>query len=155
MFKVFSDGACKGNPGVGGWGVVIESPDGLTFEKKGAAVHTTNNQMELTGAIEALRGTPKGSSVVLTTDSKYVIDGITKWIHGWKKRDWQASTGGAVKNKELWQQLDAEFNQRSVTLEWVRGHTGHIQNERCDQLANEAIINIPKPGMGIDAEFTL
>ena len=173
MYKAFSDGGCKGNPGPGGWGCVVEHDSGIV-EKRGGMNHTTNNQMELTGAIEALKATPLNAQVLLTTDSQYVIKGMTEWINGWKRRDWKSSTGGEVKNKELWVLLDAEVSTRKVTWEWVRGHTGHPQNERCDELANQAIaelsvaipvqtVNVPKtkvvsgsdPALGIDAEFNL
>lgn len=182
MYKAFSDGGCKGNPGPGGWGCVVETPSGDTLERYGNKVLTTNNQMELTGAIEALRLVPPGEKVLLTTDSQYVIKGITEWISGWKRRNWQASTGGEVKNRDLWILLDAEVVQRKVDWQWVRGHTGHPQNERCDELGNIAIaelaVNVeitssvrrknvakPKapaapqeksdPALGIDASFEL
>lgn len=142
MYQAFSDGGCKGNPGPGGWGCVVETPNQGVLEGYGNKALTTNNQMELTGAIEALRLTPKGASVTLTTDSQYVIKGITEWMPGWKRRGWQASTGGAVKNKELWMLLDAEVQERNVSWQWVRGHTGHPQNERCDELGNIAIAEL-------------
>lgn len=141
MISLYSDGACKGNPGPGGWGCVAEFPDGGRIEKKGASSLTTNNKMELQGAIEALRLTPLGASVTLTTDSQYVIKGITEWMAGWKKKGWRSSTG-SVKNKELWVTLDSEVTGRHVSWQWVRGHTGHPQNERCDELANEAILEL-------------
>lgn len=142
MYQAFSDGGCKGNPGPGGWGCVVETPDQGVLEGYGNKALTTNNQMELTGAIEALRLTPVRVSVTLTTDSQYVIKGITEWMSGWKRRDWQASTGGEVKNKELWMLLDIEAQQRTVSWQWVRGHTGHPQNERCDELGNIAIAEL-------------
>lgn len=178
MYHAFSDGGCKGNPGPGGWGSVVETPNAGTLECRGNKALTTNNQMELMGAIEALRLIPVGASVKLTTDSQYVIKGITEWMPGWKRRNWQASTGGPVKNKELWVELDREVKERNVSWEWVRGHTGHPQNERCDELANLAIAELsvddaprspvqkqlkkkpvdviaPDPSLGIDAFFEL
>lgn len=142
MYQAFSDGACKGNPGPGGWGCVVETPDGQTLEAYGNKGLATNNQMELMGAVQALRLAPAGSTVCLTTDSQYVINGITKWIEGWKRRDWQSSTGGTVKNQDLWLLLDAEVQTRTVSWKWVRGHTGHPQNERCDHLGNMAIAEL-------------
>lgn len=142
-YFAYSDGACKGNPGPGGWGCVVELPNGSRVEKRGGELGTTNNKMELMGAITALQNTPIGATVRLTTDSQYVIKGITEWMAGWKRRGWQASTGGEVKNQELWKILDAECIQRKVTFEWVRGHTGHPENERCDELANQAITELP------------
>lgn len=141
MIHAYSDGGCKGNPGPGGWGSVVKLSDTNIQERSGFEAHTTNNKMELTAAIEALKLCPAGADVTLTTDSKYVIDGITSWIHGWKRKGWKASTGGDVKNVELWKALDAEVSKRKVKFEWVRGHTGHPENERCDELANIAIEN--------------
>lgn len=157
VYYAYSDGGCKGNPGPGGWGCVVDSPDGTRAERKGNDCLTTNNKMELTGAIEALRLTPKGGKVRLMTDSEYVIKGITEWMPGWKRKNWM-STKGPVKNKELWMLLDAEVQDRSVQWQWVRGHTGHPENERCDALANEAIAELKKPsdpGLGIDAVFEI
>ncbi|MCA8960236.1 MAG: ribonuclease HI [Planctomycetes bacterium] len=138
MIEAFSDGACRGNPGEGGWGVVIRDDAGER-ELSGYSAQTTNNQMELTAAIEALRAIPAGAEVRLVTDSRYVVDGITSWIHGWIRRDWRKADKKPVLNKELWQALHLEAQRRSVSWEWVRGHAGHPENERCDELANEAI----------------
>ena len=135
MIYAYSDGACKGNPGVGAWGVVIKN-DLLTEEYSGFEPATTNNRMELTAAIQALAHVKEGSNIVLTTDSKYVIQGITEWIHGWKRKGWTSSAGGEVKNIDLWQQLDKLVSARNVKFEWVKGHAGHPENERCDELAN-------------------
>lgn len=137
MIYAYSDGGCKGNPGPGGWGIVVKL-DKLV-ELHGFDAHTTNNKMELTGAIMALRQTPVGAEVQLSTDSQYVIKGISEWIKGWKRKNWVAAGGGAVKNIELWKELDIEVSKRKVTYEWVKGHAGHIENERCDELANIAI----------------
>ena len=139
MIYAYSDGACKGNPGPGGWGSVVKLSATDEIEIKGFESYTTNNKMELTASIEALKVIPKGESVLLTTDSKYVIEGITKWIMGWKKKGWKSAGGGEVKNIDLWKALDVEVSCRNVKFEWVRGHTGHPDNERCDALANEAI----------------
>lgn len=143
IYHAYSDGACKGNPGPGGWGCVVDAPDGTRVERHGGELATTNNKMELMGAIVALKNTPVGATVKLVTDSQYVIKGITEWMSGWKRRNWQASTGGEVKNQELWKVLDAEYMQRKVSFEWVRGHSGHPENERCDELANMGIGELP------------
>jgi len=138
---VFTDGAAKGNPGPGGWGVVIVTPDGAVTELGGrAAGTTTNNRMELTGAIEALtelRGVP--GSLAIYTDSTYVIQGIRGWIHGWRKRGWKTATGGEVLNRDLWEQLDALVAARgrgSVEWHYARGHAGIAGNERVDEIAD-------------------
>ena len=157
MYQAYSDGGCKGNPGPGGWGCVVDDPTGVRRENKGGDPLTTNNKMELTGAIEALRLIPPGATVRLMTDSQYVIKGITEWLPGWKRKGWRSTTG-PVKNKELWETLDAEVQKRSVQWEWVRGHTGHPENERCDELANEAIAELkrePEVGLGTNAVFEL
>lgn len=135
---VWTDGACSGNPGKGGWGAVIQATD--TFlEFSGYSAQTTNNIMEMTAVVEALKRTEPGSTVILTTDSQYVIKGITQWIHGWKKRGWKKSDGKAVLNKELWIEIDKQTHQRNITWKWIKGHAGHPENERCDELAREAI----------------
>ena len=157
MYQAYSDGGCKGNPGPGGWGCVVDDPTGVRRENKGGDPLTTNNKMELPGAIEALRLIPPGATVRLMTDSQYVIKGITEWLPGWKRKGWRSTTG-PVKNKELWETLDAEVQKRSVQWEWVRGHTGHPENERCDELANEAIAELkrePEVGLGTNAVFEL
>lgn len=142
-YFAYSDGACKGNPGPGGWGSIVDCPNGVRIEVNGGELNTTNNKMELQGAITALQNTPPGSTVSLTTDSQYVIKGVTEWMTGWKRRGWQTSTGESVKNQELWKQLDIEVSRRKVDFKWVRGHTGHPENERCDELANSAITVLP------------
>jgi ribonuclease HI len=132
--EIFTDGACSGNPGPGGWGAVLRY-NGAEKELSGGERLTTNNRMELMAAIEAL-GALKGSCAVdLYTDSVYVRDGLTKWIHGWKRNGWKTADKKPVKNAELWQQLDAARDRHDVTLHWVKGHAGHPENERADELA--------------------
>ncbi|MEM7263578.1 MAG: ribonuclease HI [Planctomycetota bacterium] len=138
MIEVYTDGACRGNPGEGGYGVVIQD-EGGEHEFSGYDASTTNNRMELTAAIEGLKATPTGETVRVTTDSKYVVDGITSWIHGWIRRGWKKADKSPVLNQELWQALHAETQARKVEWRWVKGHAGHLENERCDQLANEAM----------------
>lgn len=135
--RIWSDGSCSPNPGPGGWGAIIDRA-GEREELSGNAPASTNNLMEMTAAIEALRHTPPGSEVVLTTDSMYVKDGISKWIHAWKRKGWRKADGKPVLNQEQWRALDALVSERKVEWKWVRGHDGHPENERCDQLANEA-----------------
>ena len=132
---IYTDGACKGNPGPGGWGVWLRSG---THEKElyGGAPLTTNNRMELTAVIEALNALTRPCEVTLFTDSVYVRDGITKWIHNWKRRGWVTSDKKPVKNADLWQRLDEAAARHRVDWRWVRGHTGDIGNERADALAN-------------------
>jgi len=132
--EIFTDGACSGNPGPGGWGAVLRFGD-REKELSGGAPDTTNNRMELIAAIEALSALRRPCRVTLTTDSVYVRDGITKWIHGWKRNGWKTAAKKPVKNVELWQQLDALMKAHDVTFEWVKGHAGHPENERADALA--------------------
>ena len=139
----FTDGACSGNPGPGGWGVLlVAKKDGeivKTSELSGGAPETTNNRMELQAAISALEVLTRRSKITVVTDSSYVKDGITKWLHGWKSNGWKTSQKKDVKNVELWQQLDAAQLQHDVTWEWVKGHAGHEENERADQLARDGM----------------
>ena len=134
MYVIYTDGACSGNPGPGGWGARIEGPDGAN-ELTGGEAATTNNRMELTAAIEALKALPEGSAVQLWTDSTYVKDGITSWIDNWKKRGWKTAAKKPVKNVDLWQALDAENARHQIDWQWVKGHAGHAGNERADELA--------------------
>ncbi|MCL5777640.1 ribonuclease HI [Limibaculum sp. FT325] len=139
----FTDGACSGNPGPGGWGVVMEARRGgelvKTRELSGAEPETTNNRMELMAAIMALETLERGVPVTVVTDSAYLKDGITAWIHGWKRNGWKTAAKKPVKNADLWQRLDAARARHEVRWEWIKGHSGHEQNERADALAREAI----------------
>lgn len=136
--EIFTDGACKGNPGPGGWGAILRYG---TTEKEiyGASKNTTNNIMELTAVIESLKNLNKPCELIITTDSKYVKNGITDWIHNWKKNGWRTAAKKEVKNKELWIELDSLIQIHSITWDWVKGHSGHPENERADLLANVAI----------------
>jgi len=136
--EIFTDGACSGNPGPGGWGAVLRFK-GLEKELSGGERHTTNNRMELMAAIAALEALKRPSKVQLTTDSTYVKNGISQWIKAWKARGWKTADGKAVKNIDLWQRLETAQQPHKVEWHWVRGHTGHPENERADQLAREAI----------------
>lgn len=135
---IHTDGACSGNPGPGGWGAVLQY-GGTTRELKGGAAQTTNNQMELTAAIEALNALKRPCTVELYTDSQYVKNGINGWLFSWKKNGWKTAAKKPVKNVELWQALDAAVARHKVHWHWVRGHAGHDLNERADQLANEGM----------------
>ena len=139
MITIYTDGACSGNPGVGGWGVVIiEDNKNETF-LNGGDNHTTNNKMELTAAIQALKAFEKKSTITLITDSKYVKDGIQSWIQNWKKNGWKTAAKKPVKNKELWIELDELIVRHNITWEWVKGHAGNTQNEKADYLARRYI----------------
>jgi ribonuclease HI len=135
----YTDGACSGNPGPGGWGVLMLAREGSKVVKSkelsGGAADTTNNRMELMAAIEALNALERSVKITIITDSVYVKDGITKWIHGWKSRGWKTAAKKPVKNEELWKQLDAATQDHDVTWEWIKGHAGHAENERADELA--------------------
>ena len=139
--EIFTDGACKGNPGPGGWGAILRY--GKT-EKEiyGASKNTTNNIMELTAVIESLKNLKKPCELIITTDSKYVKNGITEWIHNWKKNGWRTAAKKEVKNKELWIELDSLIQIHSISWDWVKGHSGHPENERADLLANVAIAEL-------------
>ena len=141
---IFTDGACKGNPGPGGWGAILRAG---TKEKElwGGEQPTTNNRMELTAVIEALKALTRASRVRVHTDSKYVQQGITTWIHGWKKNGWRTSGKEPVKNADLWKALDALVQTHEVTWHWVKGHAGHPENERADQLANRGVEELDAP----------
>jgi ribonuclease HI len=136
--EIFTDGACRGNPGPGGWGALLRFGD-TEKELSGGEDETTNNRMELMAAIAALEALKRPVTVDLHTDSTYVRDGITKWIHGWKKRDWRTADKKPVKNVDLWQRLEAAADRHEVSWHWVKGHAGHPDNERVDELAREAV----------------
>ena len=136
--EIFTDGACSGNPGPGGWGAVLRYGQ-HEKELSGAEARTTNNRMELMAAIAALEALKEPCEVELTTDSVYLRDGITKWIHNWKRNDWKTSGKKPVKNAGLWRRLDEAAARHDVTWHWVKGHDGHAENERADALAREAI----------------
>jgi len=138
IVTIYTDGACRGNPGPGGWAAIVIQKD-ETRELKGASVETTNNRMELTAPIEGLKGLTVPSCVEIITDSQYVSQGITEWIRTWKRRSWRTASNKPVKNVDLWQMLDAEVIKHEVKWRWVKGHSGDPGNERADELANIAI----------------
>lgn len=141
--KIYTDGACRGNPGPGGWGALLRYGK---HEKilSGAEDHTTNNRMELTAAIQALAALREPCKIELYTDSQYVQKGITEWLHGWKKKDWKTASRQPVKNADLWQSLDNEVSRHEVSWHWVKGHSGHPENEMADTIANQAIDDLLK-----------
>ena len=138
LVQIFTDGACKGNPGPGGWGAIMKYGDHVK-ELNGYSAETTNNIMELTAVIEALKSLTRSCNIILTTDSNYVKNGITEWIHNWKKKGWKTANKKPVKNKECWLQLDVEVQRHQIEWKWVKGHSGHPENERADELANQAV----------------
>ena len=137
VIEIFSDGSCLGNPGPGGWGVLLRWR-GHEKELSGAEQETTNNRMELTAAIKALEAVRKPSSIILTTDSRYVIQGITEWLDGWVAKGWKTASKQPVKNQDLWQALHHAIQPHQIEWRWVKGHAGHDDNERVDQLARTA-----------------
>jgi ribonuclease HI len=138
LIELFTDGACKGNPGPGGWGVLLRYGD-VEKELCGGEANTTNNRMEMLAVISGLEALKRASTVRITTDSQYVLKGITEWMVGWKARGWKTAAKQPVKNVDLWQRLDAALATHSVEWKWVKGHAGHEENERADQLANKGI----------------
>lgn len=138
MIEIFTDGACRGNPGPGGWGALLRAG---SHEKElwGGEAHTTNNRMEMTAVIQSLKALKKPSEVILTTDSQYVRKGITEWIDGWKRKNWQTAARKPVKNADLWREIDSLAAVHKVDWRWVKGHSGHTENERVDDLANRGI----------------
>ena len=145
QITMYTDGACRGNPGPGGWGVWLQC-EGQSRELKGAEEVTTNNRMELTAVIMGLEALIKPVSVNIITDSKYVMDGMSKWIHNWKRKAWRTASGQPVKNVDLWQRLDAALAPHQVKWQWVKGHSGVPGNERVDALANIAIDEMQQGG---------
>ena len=136
--EIFTDGACRGNPGPGGYGSIIRTKE-QENEISGSAKNTTNNIMELTAAVVALKHLKKPCEVVLTSDSQYLVKGMTQWIKGWAKKGWVTASKQPVKNKEIWLELDQLNKMHKISWKWVRGHQGHLENERCDVLANIAL----------------
>lgn len=139
--EIFADGACKGNPGTGGWGALLVA-DGKEKELFGGERNTTNNRMELKAVIEALTALTRPCEVIVFTDSQYVQKGISEWIHGWKARGWKTAAREPVKNVDLWQALDAAQERHKIEWRWVKGHSGHVGNERADQLANRGVTTV-------------
>ena len=139
----YTDGACSGNPGPGGWGVLLVARDGdttvRTRELSGGETLTTNNRMELMAAISALEALGRPARITVVTDSAYVKDGVTGWIHGWKRNGWQTAAKKPVKNDDLWRRLDAATARHDITWQWTKGHAGHPENERADQLARDGM----------------
>ena len=140
ILNIYTDGACKGNPGIGGWGAILKYRNTIK-EIKGFSKETTNNIMELTAVIKALESLNRTCKIIITTDSNYVKDGITDWIKNWKSNGWKTVKKQPVKNKELWVTLDNLVSEHDITWKWIKGHSGHPENERADELANEAIIS--------------
>jgi ribonuclease HI len=138
LVHIYTDGACSGNPGPGGWGAILRY-GAIEKELSGWSGHTTNNRMEMLAAIRALEGLKRPCEVILTTDSQYLRQGITSWLANWKRRGWRTTDRKPVKNKDLWQHLDSLCGRHQVSWDWVRGHDGHLENERADELAREAI----------------
>jgi ribonuclease HI len=141
IVEIFTDGACKGNPGVGGWGALLRTKS-KEREMFGGEAHTTNNRMELMGAIAALEVLSRPCHIKLHTDSKYVQQGISEWVHGWKQRGWKTSSKQPVKNEDLWRRLDEAASRHTIEWVWIKGHAGHSENERADQLANRGVEEI-------------
>lgn len=141
---IYSDGACKGNPGPGGWGALLVYA-GHRKEISGGEANTTNNRMEMTAVIRALESLKRPSTVEVHTDSQYVQKGISEWMSGWKRRNWHTADGKPVKNQDLWLQLDALSQLHRIEWKWVRGHAGHPENERADALANQGVLQAQQP----------
>jgi len=147
--RVFTDGACLNNPGPGGWGYILRDPaTGKQIERSAGVERTTNNRMELQAVIEALKALREPCRVELIGDSEYVLKGLTEWMPGWKRRGWRKSNKKPVLNAEVWQELDALLQRHQLTVSWVRGHTGHPENERCDELATAEAMRIKEGRAG-------
>ena len=136
---IYTDGACSGNPGIGGWGVVILSPGDESINLNGGSYNTTNNKMELTAAIEGLKYFRESKKILILTDSKYVMNGIESWINNWKINGWKTASKKPVKNKDLWEKLDKEITRHEIEWRWVKGHAGNKNNEKADDLARKFI----------------
>lgn len=145
VIEIFTDGACSGNPGPGGWGAILRWK-GHEKELSGGEAATTNNRMELMAAIRALESLKRASHVALYTDSTYVRDGITSWIHGWKRNGWKTAAKKPVKNEDLWRRLDEAISAHEVDWHWVKGHAGHPENERADELARRGAVEAAQSG---------
>lgn len=141
--QIYTDGACKGNPGVGGWGALLRC-NGVEKELFGGEVHTTNNRMELLAVIEGIRALTQRSIVEVYTDSQYVQKGVSEWLAGWKKNGWKTAAKKPVKNDDLWRDLDALLSSHELSWHWVKGHAGHVENERADGLANQGVASVAK-----------
>ena len=138
ILKIYTDGACRGNPGVGGWGAILKYDNSIK-EINGFSKQTTNNIMELTAVIKSLKQLNRACNIIITTDSIYVKNGITEWVHNWKKNGWKTANKKPVKNKKLWLELDDLVTKHKIKWKWIKGHSGHLENERADTLANLAI----------------
>jgi ribonuclease HI len=136
--EIFTDGACSGNPGPGGWGAIMRFR-GKEKELSGGEAETTNNRMEMMAAIAAIEALKRPCKIIVTTDSSYLRDGITGWIHGWRKNGWKTAAKKPVKNADLWQRLDKAVQDHQIDWRWVKGHAGHVENERADALARDAV----------------
>jgi ribonuclease HI len=146
--RITTDGACKGNPGPGGWAAILEC-NGQEKQLSGAEPLTTNNRMEMTAALKGLEALTRPADVTLVTDSRYLLDGLTRWLPGWKRNGWKTAAKQPVKNDDLWRALDAAAARHRIDWQWVKGHAGHAGNERADRLANQAILTLldgPPPG---------
>jgi len=145
IVEIFTDGACKGNPGPGGWGAILRTGS-TEREISGGEALTTNNRMEMMAVIAALNALKRPCRVTVSTDSRYVMDGLTKWIHGWQRNGWRTADKKPVKNADLWQDLLSAAKPHQITWQWVKGHAGHAENERADTLASEAALAMARQG---------
>jgi ribonuclease HI len=148
-YELFTDGACSGNPGPGGWGFILRGGGAAEREESGGEPSTTNNRMELTAVIRGLDELADGSTVVVTTDSEYCVKGLNEWMDGWKKRGWRKADRSPVMNRDLWEQLDAHRSRLRLRAQWIRGHNEHPENERCDRLAVAAIDQVRRSGASV------